>query len=106
MGVKKTKTNLRVEVYPSAPWHFGRWVDTRTPEQEEQLCQDIAKNIKRHVDNVEQARVIWDTEETCEFCGCQWGEESDNYNGGCCDKDEETAPKNKATPRAAMNEPI
>lgn len=31
-------------------------------------------------------------EENCEYCGTPWHEDSDQYNGGCCIRDELHAP--------------
>lgn len=86
MAIKKTQVNWRVEVNPfSASYRLP--ADRRD-------CEEIATQIKRHVDGVSRdgVSVISDTEKTCEFCGNQWTEDSQIYNGGCCDKDQEAAP--------------
>lgn len=58
-------------------------------------CQNIMDEIKRHVDNVQYVYIEWETEDTCSHCGGYWGETSSEYNGGCCDKDEDNNPSNK-----------
>jgi hypothetical protein len=55
-------------------------------------CEDIAKAVKRHVDDVETAEVVPTIEHTCSHCGRPWTEDSREYNGGCCDEDEEHNP--------------
>lgn len=66
----KTLTNFRVEVTPREPY-LGRdpkkaeaiWAD---------LCKDIASQIKRHVDDVGSADVVFDTKESCSHCDYGW----------------------------------
>jgi hypothetical protein len=98
MGIKKLMTNIRVEVYPrqAGVFSFGSISGiTRTDKEELTLCKEIVSNINRHVDNIGSVSVIHDIEKECEFCGSIWTEDSDIYNGGCCDEDEdeENAPK-------------
>ena len=52
-------------------------------------CNEIAAQIKRHVDEVGHVSVEFDQEPICQHCGSRWTEKSDAYNGGCCDKDED-----------------
>lgn len=52
-----------------------------------QRCKEIAEQIKRHVDNVGSVTVQAETETVCEHCGGYWTEDSDEHNGGCCNKD-------------------
>lgn len=54
-------------------------------------CQEILRQILRHVDGVENV-VVRGSSPVCEHCGHPWTESSSAYNGGCCDKDEENAP--------------
>lgn len=59
--IKQVPTEkCEVVVYPRNPGNFGSiriGGMTRTPEEEYRLCQDIEKDIKRHVDDVETAYV-------------------------------------------------
>jgi hypothetical protein len=48
--------------------------------------------IKRHVDGAGHIEVMADEHHTCEHCGHEWTEYSSKYNGGCCEKDELSAP--------------
>lgn len=57
-------------------------------------CEHIAEQIRRHVDGLASHRskgvqVDWDAIPVCEHCGSRWSEDSAEYNGGCCAKDEE-----------------
>ena len=90
---KERKINFRVEVYPYQTQH------TQSDEQWMRECKEIVAQIERHVDNIGNGRfsqktsIIWDTEKYCEFCGYAWEEDSDTYNGGCCDEDEKNNPE-------------
>ena len=80
--MKKTqKVNFRVVVEPSTFWR---------KDCEKELmrdCNDIAGQIRRHVDGVGHVGIEYDMHECCEHCGSLWTEESAIYNGGCCDAD-------------------
>jgi hypothetical protein len=96
MGIKELMTNIRVEVYPRDAGdlgfaHIGHIA--RSDEDELKLCKDIATSIKRHVDDIGFASPKYDIVKECEYCGANWTEASDKYNGGCCDEDEKNAPK-------------
>lgn len=76
------------------------WLRRKSPGEELKIKQDAARSImaeiKRHVDDVESVEIVEEFNEgACEFCGAEWTEESDTYNGGCCDKDEENNPEVK-----------
>lgn len=58
----------------------------------EERCEQIAEEIKRHVDNVGYITIMSDQNYVCPDCGSGWTEESDTYNGGCCDEDEANNP--------------
>ena len=92
---KKVLTDVFVKVCPLGGLS---WLRRRSPGEELKIKQDAARSImaeiKRHVDDVESMEIVEEFNEcVCEFCGAEWTEKSDNYNGGCCDKDEENAPK-------------
>lgn len=82
---KSTPDNHRVEVFPN-DWNILSH-KTLLADSEE-----IMRSILRHVDGVESAAIEFDYEHTCSFCGRDWTEDSDDYNGGCCDKDEANNP--------------
>jgi len=68
---KVVHSNYRVEVTPDFnKWWFGE----QTPEQEyarhSRQCEEIAKAIKRHVDEVSSAVFLCDTKVVCKFCEC------------------------------------
>ena len=58
-------------------------------QQYRERCDAIRANVQRHVDGIGSVRVIADKVATCTHCGARWTEESPDYNGGCCDKDQE-----------------
>ena len=77
-----TKSNYRVAVWPKTH-AYGFKV-----AEDDGVCLEIIEHINRHVDDVHYAEVIHDSEHTCSHCGAPWTEDSVNYNGGCCDKDQ------------------
>lgn len=79
--MKKSKyTNFRVQVYVKDP----NWRNL-TPEEEEKACDDIVKQIERHVDNVANVATVWDSEVICEFCKYRW-ETDERGVPVCCQK--------------------
>lgn len=91
MGFKRVKNDIRVEVEPRHPGNFG-WVSISGCERSEaetiSICESIVQDIKRHVDDIQDARVVYHTELVCEHCDSIWTEGEDSpHNGGCCFKD-------------------
>lgn len=103
--IANRKYNFRIEVYPRPPGDFGvAFISGQTQTEKEwiQDCEEIASQIRRHVDGLPSeynrgVNVIWDTSLECEYCGAKWTEIDNKYNGGCCSKDEENAPKEDVT---------
>jgi hypothetical protein len=94
---KVEQTNFRVVIEPRGLGNFGQIsMPDRLicPDKDHRLrqyrerCDEIAADVKRHVDNVGHVYVDFDTEGECEHCGSRWTEDSDQYNGGCCEKDQ------------------
>lgn len=88
-------TNFHVRVEPRSKGDFGFATISSiqyTPKEEEEACEEMVREIKRHVDRVGYIGVEYDAEQVCEFCGAQWTEDDDNYNGGCCSQDIENEP--------------
>lgn len=97
------RTNYRVEVRPRAASDFGIASIssvTRTEKETISICERIAADIRRHVDDLPSrwsdydrgVQVVWDNEPVCSHCGNAWTEKSDSYNGGCCAEDEKNNP--------------
>lgn len=57
--------------------------------QYRERCHEIAQDVRRHVENVGFVSVAFDTVGTCAHCGANWTEDDSDYNGGCCDADQE-----------------
>jgi len=77
------KINFRVEVYPKTTGY------KITAAEEEDVCNEMVADIKRHVDNVQCANVVNDNDPVCASCGSRWTEDGDSYNGGCCKADQD-----------------
>ena len=58
-----------------------RWCDA---------ASELEKLIARRMDDLKVSDRTY--KYTCSFCGSHWTEESNEYNGGCCDEDEKTNP--------------
>lgn len=100
------KSNFRVVVTPRGMGDFGsisvshgllygsgKTERARAERDMQSRCDDIVSDIKRHVDNARHIEVEFDQDSVCEHCGAAWTETSNTYNGGCCSKDEESAPQ-------------
>ena len=87
---KIVKSNFRVEVYPKTT---GYGISVAA---EEDICEKMVAEIKRHVNDVQIAYIVSDKDPVCSSCGSQWTEDGDAYNGGCCkaDQAEEDARNN------------
>jgi len=83
--------NIRVEVSPRDPI-FG----VLSEDQARRACKEITAAINRHVDGVGHVTVTHDTVYFCSYCGAKWTEASADYNGGCCDDDEQYNPHPEA----------
>lgn len=86
------RENYRVVVEPDLRY-LGSYI-TRDPEGLPlRLTNDVAKEIKRHVDGIRDINVEFDTNKYCKSCGYDWTEQSPLYNGGCCAEDEKNNPE-------------
>lgn len=81
-----TGYHVQVDTYSVSPY-IGRYIE---PDEQMRECKSIEEQIKRHVDNVYRTWIVEETNEYCEFCGSVWTEESNTFNGGCCDEDMES----------------
>lgn len=101
MGKKVLSTNYRVVIEPRRLGNFGSVscsdsLIERDEEKRQKLylerCEEIAADVKRHVDNVGSVYIDSDDASVCEHCGWAWTEDGNTYNGGCCDEDEKNKP--------------
>lgn len=93
--IKETRENWRVEVIPDEPWILGRDITEKQIHQKwRDAANEVMEQIKRHVDGINRhgTEVKWDTRRECAACGSRWTEESDTFNGGCCDEDMKHEP--------------
>lgn len=71
-------SNYRVVVTPQDLSGIERMFH-KSPESAEKSiknrCNEIVESIKRHVDNVDMAEVVCDTDEVCSHCGHEWRED-------------------------------
>lgn len=92
---KKTRiSDVYVRVDPD------NWMYPDDPQKAAEMCRDIRDSILRHCDSVAGATVEMEHEHVCEFCGYAWTEDSDQFNGGCCDEDMEHDPDAAAREQA------
>ena len=107
--VKGPREDFRVVVTPRDMGNFGsisvgRLFYDRTPEGQRrwerdmaERCEEIAQQIKRHVDEVSYCDVEFDQQDECSHCGARWTESSAEYNGGCCQEDQAAEDARAAT---------
>lgn len=87
-----TEYHVRVDPVVS---RFGRRGDRDILDDEKRGCERIVDEIRRHVLEA-VASVVVERESVCEYCGSKWTEDSDLFNGGCCDQDMEHEPVKRA----------
>lgn len=95
--MKKTiEINHYVKIIPTALGDYGcmsipdSWAcqggTAEISAEYRRRCEQIADDVKRHVNHVQRVQVVCDTVEVCEYCGAEWAVEGNVYNG-CCDAD-------------------
>lgn len=96
------KSNFRIEVTPKGLNNFGfvSVSDKFFGETEDQIakdylerCEHMADQIRRHVDYVRGAEVVFDSKEECSHCGSEWDAATDDTDPEwpkgtpfCCDR--------------------
>jgi hypothetical protein len=73
--------NWRVVIEPDDRFCHNWWKASHYQE----ACEEILKQVKRHVDDSQHARIESDTSEVCEFCNYEW-ETEDDGTPVCCGK--------------------
>ena len=92
MAKKLGKSDFHVIIWPKGySWMKANY------ENEEKACQEIKRQVKRHVDNVASVTVAHNSEWICEHCNRFW-EEDENGLPECCDKAQEEAPDDENCP--------
>lgn len=98
MGKSTKQENYRVVIEPRGLGQFGNISmsdrmfcsdEADRQNQYRQACNEIADQVERHVDGVGYVSVESDTVDECAHCGSRWTEDSSEYNGGCCEKDQQ-----------------
>lgn len=102
MKKEGAKVNFRVVIEPKGLGDFGSirvsssflYGNTETGRNRaekdmHERCEEIAKQVRRHIDNVSYAQVEFDQEYVCEHCGAEWTAGQNPFNGGCCERDSE-----------------
>lgn len=97
MPRKEIRDNFRVEIIPNVRCYGFVVAD------EQEACEKIVEQVRRHVDDVSSVRVVSDDASACEFCGRRWTEDDARYNGGCCDKDQELEDQRLAALQRQIN---
>lgn len=75
------KENPRVVIYPE----YFSWESENSIQA---ICKSIKKDVKRHVDGVNEAHIEWDKSEICSHCGLTW-EADESGLPQCCAKAQE-----------------
>ena len=100
--------NYRVVITPSGWGYIIAPDDPTRNSQLKEICADIVKDVKHHIDNIENVLIKWDTVETCSFCGGGWevneDENDDTWELGepvCCKKAQDEWKKTKTIRKRA-----
>lgn len=91
MAKKTVLEGYKIEiVVPTITYAYGL-SDQRSPDELRRLADNIKTAIRHHVGvdypDARDIAVVQMLEHTCEHCNGLWTEQSDAYNGGCCDRD-------------------
>ena len=84
------RSNIRVEVYPNATSTYFYTLLGKSKEEidrlDEREAKRIASEITRHVDDIKDVQVLWDTSQECSFCGYAFAiSEKSTDEPACCD---------------------
>ena len=66
------KRDIRVVVYPESIWFLPKTTDAERARREQNLAEEVARSIRRHVDGVDSVEVKWDLVTLCSFCGYEY----------------------------------
>lgn len=92
MGKRTQWENYRVVITPRRIGDFGfvKVSDSFVEKDSERIhkrymdiCDSIAHDVKRHVDDVGDVWVSHDVCETCEFCYHEWSPDESGLCGNC-----------------------
>ena len=86
MSKKTYRDNYRVEALVPTP-RFS----TASHDEMMRRAKELKAQVDRHCDT-DHSQIDFDTTHQCSTCGSAWVEDSDAYNGGCCDEDEKANP--------------
>ncbi|MCK9245231.1 MAG: hypothetical protein M0R74_15485 [Dehalococcoidia bacterium] len=82
MKIRKLE-NFRVIVIPADIMRIYFSKSDDSYRDEKRTCHEIVDNIKRHIDDVEDVYMDFETKEICSFCERIW-EEDDTGCPVCC----------------------
>lgn len=78
------------------PGDFGYCSISGFSRSEDELCRDLEglaeacrENLSKFDHEIGSVVVEYETEAVCEHCGAPWSEDGVDYNGGCCERDQE-----------------
>lgn len=92
MAKKEHRQDYRVEVTLRRPGDYGMVYiggTKRTHKEWKRMGDDVVRQIKRHVDDIEHAQLVWETIDVCEHCGNEWEIYDDTGEPACCNKAQE-----------------
>lgn len=85
MAKKIVTSNYRVIIRPNVSRGFFRTKShDEYVEEQKELCQNIIKQIERHVDGVRDIFIDHDSSEECDLCGREWEVDKEGIPT-CCD---------------------
>ena len=99
MGKLTTLSDAHLELFLVDKGDFGSigiGGITRDEREIKNDIEDLHDEVKRRIrksDGLGHVNIKYTYDNTCEHCGYLWTEESDVFNGGCCEEDLKSEPK-------------
>ena len=84
---ERHKTDIRVTVYTGEPWLLGKKTEVQREAAYVAAAEQVAGEIRRHVDDLRSVNVEWTLVTSCSFCGYEFdASEKDGDEPACCDE--------------------
>ena len=87
-----TYPELRVTLGPAYSF-LTPWDRARSRREADEFWSLVKRHVLPHFDGSAEVYTHLIEDATCEHCNYRWTEESPDYNGGCCGKDEANSPE-------------
>ena len=90
MAKRTETTGYRLTIDVDRPLLWTKHAAEKARSDAETIAGEIRKHVGVDFDDAKHVLVMPLIEATCDYCGAAWTEDSTDYNGGCCARDQET----------------